>query len=101
MTTTALKPRPSEVLRAHRDEVVALIAESGAELPRVFGSVARGTDTPESDLDILVRIRPEKAWDFVSLPRELSDLLGVHVDVVSEGGLKPKHHALLAEARPL
>lgn len=67
----------------------------------MFGSVARGTDAAGSDLDILVSVRPDRAWDFVSLPRELSELLGLHVDVVSDGGLKPKHAALLADARPL
>jgi predicted nucleotidyltransferase len=93
--------RPSEVLEERRTEVLDLIRRRGGENPRVFGSVARGTDSAGSDIDIVVSVKPDRAWEFVSLPRELSELLGVHVDVVSEGGLKPKHAALLADARPL
>ncbi len=73
----------------------------GAENPRVFGSVTRGTDTPESDVDILVTVAPERVWELVNLAEDLSDLLGVHVDVVSEGGLKAKHAQLLRDARPI
>lgn len=101
MSTTVSAIRPSQALRARRNEVLALIQRHGGENPRVFGSVARGTDTPESDLDLLVAVPPSRAWDFVSLPWELSELLGVHVDVVPEGGLSAKHVAILAEARPL
>jgi len=99
--TTVSSLRPSEALRARHDEVLALLRSRGAENPRVFGSVARGTDLPGSDLDLVVEIAPERAWDFISLPRELSELLGVQVDVVSERGLKPKHARILREARPL
>ncbi|QJW35499.1 helix-turn-helix domain-containing protein [Cellulosimicrobium protaetiae] len=93
--------RPSDRLRAHRDEVRDLIRRNGGHNPRVFGSVARGDDTPMSDVDIVVDVRPEDAWRFVSTSRELSELLGVHVDVVTEGGLRAKHRDVLAEAVPL
>jgi predicted nucleotidyltransferase len=93
--------RPSERLRAHRDEVAAIIERHGGQNPRVIGSVARGEDTPSSDLDIVVTVRPGYALRFASTARELEDLLGVHVDVVSEGGLKRKHERILAEAVPL
>lgn len=93
--------RPSERLNAHRDEVLQVIERNGGTNPRVFGSVARGDDTSTSDLDVLVDVRPDLAWAFSSTGRELSDLLGIHVDVVIEGGLKPKHRAILDEAVPL
>ncbi|GAA4729650.1 hypothetical protein GCM10023216_21480 [Isoptericola chiayiensis] len=93
--------RPSERLRDKRDEVVQLIARNGGTNPRVFGSVARGTDTPASDLDLLVTVSPDAAWTFVSTARELSELLGVHVDVLSDGGLREKHRGVLDEAVPL
>lgn len=101
MNTHLVALRPSEVLRAHRGEVLELIKRRGGRNPRVFGSVARGVDEPASDLDILVAVPPEHAWDFVSVPRELSELLGIRVDVVFEGGLREKHRSLLSEARPL
>lgn len=93
--------RPSERLRLHRLEALELLRERGMENPRVFGSVARGTDIAGSDVDLLVRVPEGRAWDFLGLSEELSDLLGVHVDVVSEAGLKPKHAQLLRDARPL
>lgn len=93
--------RPSELLREHRDEVVAVIERHGGENPRVIGSVARGEDTPASDIDIVVRVRPGYALRFASTATELEELLGVHVDVLSEGGLKAKHERVLAEAVPL
>ena len=101
MDTTPVGRRPSEVLRSRRAEVLDLISRRGGENPRIFGSVARGTDTPDSDIDIVVRVSPERAWEFVSLPRELSEMLGVPVEVVSERGLKEKHSRLLSEALPL
>ena len=93
--------RPSQALSQHRDEVRAAIAECGALNPRVFGSAARGTDTPGSDLDILVTVPPGNAWAFVSLRPRLTDIMGVRVDVVSDNGLTDKHRTILDEAVPL
>jgi len=92
---------PSQLLAEHRDEVKAAINQCGAEDPRVFGSVARGTDTPGSDLDLLVRVPVENAWSFVSLRPKLIEILGIDVDVVSENGLTSKHRRILDEAVPL
>ena len=101
MSDSDLLTRPSQRLRARREDVLELIRRLGAENPRVFGSVGRGTDTPSSDIDILVSVAPEHAWGFVSLSRELSELLGVRVDVVSDRGLTSKHAEIVREARPL
>ncbi len=46
--------KPSQALRAHRDELRQLVSRYGLSHPRVFGSVVSGTDTEESDLDLLV-----------------------------------------------
>lgn len=54
----ALRVRPSALLRARRDEVLAAVAKVGATDPRVFGSVARGEDGPGSDIDLLVTFPP-------------------------------------------
>ena len=93
--------RPSDRLREKRAEVLTIISRNGGTNPRVFGSVARGDDTPASDLDIVVDVRPQDAWRFVSTARELSELLGVHVDVVTERGLRARHADVLAKAAPL
>jgi hypothetical protein len=99
---SAARPRPSAVLAAHRDAVLALAAANKAVDVRVFGSIARREDTPDSDIDILVRFRDGASLlDQSNLVIELGELLGVHVDVVSEGGLKDGHDDIRREAVPL
>jgi len=98
----AAKPRPSTILLAHRDQVLALARSSKASNVRVFGSIARGEDTPDSDVDLLVRFDPDASlFDLVELSDELEALLGVHVDVLSEGGLGNGHQEIREQARPL
>lgn len=70
---------------------------------RVFGSVVRGEDGPDSDLDLLVT-PPEGAslFDLARLERTLSVMLGVRVDVVPDSGLRSAvRDEALAEAVPL
>ncbi|GAB3785103.1 hypothetical protein GCM10028818_46270 [Spirosoma horti] len=55
----------------------------------IFGSWARGENSPGSDLDILIKfIKPVSLLTFVRMERELSEILDLKVDLVSEGGLK-------------
>ena len=67
---------------------------------RVFGSVARGEDTPLSDVDLLVDLDADVGLVALSaLERELSDLLGTRVDVVPADTLKRRvRDEVLAEA---
>lgn len=76
-----------EVLGKRRD--ILRIAEThGVQRIQIFGSVVRGEDTPESDLDFLVEFLPGKTLlDQVALIQDLEDLLGRRVDVVTERGL--------------
>lgn len=56
----------------------------------VFGSFARGSATADSDLDLLVNFRhPVSLLTQIRIQRELSDLLGLDVDLVTEQGLSP------------
>lgn len=81
----AAKERPSVVLERHRARVRAIVAKHRGHEPRVFGSVARGTDTSSSDVDLLVRFDPGTSiFDVVGLARELEELLGTRVDIASE-----------------
>lgn len=94
--------RPSRLLAEHRREVTRLAAEHGAVEVRVFGSVARGTDEPASDIDLLVRMQPGRTiFDLALLREDLAELLGRRVDVVSEGALRGRGAEVLAEAVPL
>ena len=55
----------------------------------IFGSYAREEQTKESDIDILVSFKETiSLFDLVRIHQELSDLLGIKVDVVTEGALK-------------
>lgn len=95
----AAPPRPSTVLAEHLDEVRAVVRRNKGERPRVFGSVARGEDRSGSDIDILVKLRDRASLlDLAQMQEELQDLLGVHVDVVSERGITRRAEGTLKDA---
>lgn len=88
----ALRPCPGEALARHRHEVIAVLARHRMSRPRVFGSVAAGTDQPGSDLDLVVDARVDlDLLDIVDAASELEDLLGVRVDIVTSRSLSPEH----------
>ena len=67
---------------------------------RLFGSVARGEATPESDLDLLVTLPAGMTlWGLAGAADELSEIAGVRVDLVPEADLRPAVRGrVLAEA---
>jgi len=80
--------RPSETLIRHRDEVHAIIRRHRAQNPRLFGSAARGKDSADSDLDILIDPAPGMTlFDLGDLTIELESLLCLKVDLVTPGAL--------------
>ncbi len=95
--------RPSEVLAAERDRILAIAAASGARQVRVFGSALKGQDRPDSDLDLLVDLPAGTSLlRIVGLQLALQDALGVKVDLCTERELDPAlRDRILAEARPL
>ncbi len=94
-------PRPVRALARRRNEIVAEAARHGGDRVRVFGSVARGDATDGSDIDLLVRFRPGTTLlGHARLQDALVALLGIPVDVVSEGGLV-EGDQIAAEAVPL
>ena len=57
----------------------------------MFGSVARGDADERSDIDFLVDLEPGRSlFDLGGLLMGLEELLGTHVDVVTEKGLRPR-----------
>jgi uncharacterized protein len=81
----------NEVVRRHKGRSIA-----------VFGSVARGDDGPDSDIDFLVEFEQGSSlFDLMAVEEELEALLGVPVDVVSAGGLKERDDHIRREAVPL
>lgn len=95
--------KPSERLNAHREAVCAIVAANRASNPRVFGSVARGEDTDQSDVDISVDPNPRMGlFDIGGIQYRLSELLGVHVDVSTPDALPEKfRNDVLGEAVPI
>ncbi len=95
--------RPSLKLAAQRERVLALAAARGASRVRVFGSVARGVDREDSDIDLLVDIPPGTSLlHLVGLQLDIEDALGIKIDLCTEPELHPALRArVLAEAQPL
>ena len=71
---------------------------------KIFGSQARGTAQPGSDIDILYTLQPghRLGWEIEQLADELAELFGGRVDLVSARALHPLlRPSVLAEARPV
>ena len=93
----------SELLAQKKLEIERVAARHGAFDVRVFGSAAHGTETPRSDIDILVKLESGRSLlDHVALKQDLEEILGCRVDVVVEGGISPYlEDRILSEAVPL
>lgn len=89
-----------EALHEQRDRVLEVAQRHGVTSIRVFGSVARGDETAESDIDFLVTTGPTVSpWFPARLILDLEELLGRHIDIVTEPGLNPHiRDQVLAEA---
>ncbi len=77
-----------EILRANE----AMLRERGVVHAAVFGSVARGEAGPQSDVDVLVDIDPERRislFDYAGLCEDIKDLFPSAVDVANARTLKP------------
>jgi predicted nucleotidyltransferase len=87
----------------HKDAILRLAEQYGAQRVRVFGSVARGDDTASSDIDLLVLWGDRTSLtDWVGFQEDVGQLLGRNVDVVSEKSLHWYiRDRVLAEAQPL
>jgi predicted nucleotidyltransferase len=95
--------KPSIALAAHRDEIREIVLSHHAKNARVFGSVASGTDTEESDLDVLIDPTPDTTlFDIGAIRYKLKLLLGVSVDVLTPRALPEKfRQSVLESALPI
>ncbi|MFT4258142.1 helix-turn-helix domain-containing protein [Microbacterium sp.] len=89
--TVQLVPRPMLAeIRDRRDELYRILVAHGASNTSVFGSVARGDETAESDIDLLTDFAEGTGLlDILRLQAELEAVLGRRVDIVARAGLKP------------
>jgi uncharacterized protein len=71
-----------------KSKIIPVLREYGVESAALFGSAARGEETPESDVDILVSIkRPIGVYEFIGLQFDLEKVLGRKVDLVSKNAV--------------
>jgi len=101
---TPARRKPSDDIRASlRDELPRLRREYAVKSLELFGSFVRGEASENSDLDLLVEFdETPTLFSFVRLESELSQLVGVKVDLVMKRALKPVlGERILAEAVPV
>lgn len=94
---------PSSLIRrvlANRHHIKAAAARHGASSVRLFGSTARGEESMDSDVDLLVSLEPNRTlFDLARLRAELEALLEAPVDLVTDAGLTgTSRKEVLAEA---
>ena len=83
------------------DCIEALLRDLKPELERrfgvrrigVFGSVARGEESADSDVDILVELAEPIGWELLDLQDRLEEVLGRRVDLVTAGALREEMSA--------
>jgi predicted nucleotidyltransferase len=86
-----------------RRSILACATLHGASNVRVFGSTARGDDGPDSDVDLVVDLDKRTGlFNLEALRRELSEILGVRVDLAPSDSLRPRvREEVEREAIPL
>ncbi|PIG92830.1 nucleotidyltransferase family protein [Gloeocapsopsis sp. IPPAS B-1203] len=95
-------PIVNELLQEKRQEILQIAAKHGAYNVRVFGSVARGEDKADSDIDFLIDVGPHSPWFPAGLIIDLEELLGRKVDVAEPDNLQQCiREQVLQEAIPL
>lgn len=71
-------------------EITRQLKNQGATKIAVFGSYVRGEEKPGSDIDIIVEFSRRKSLlDLVRIERELSEVLGIKVDLLTEKSISP------------
>ena len=90
-------------LRRHRVEVLRVARAGGIAVRGVFGSVARGEDRPDSDVDLLVELPTGIGlFGLARVQEQLEQILGAPVELIPAADLKPGVRAnVLAELVPL
>jgi len=75
-------------LRNKREHINIIARKHGAGNIRVFGSISRGEEGPDSDIDFLIDFEEDRSLlDLVGLKLELEELLGHKVDLVTESAM--------------
>ncbi|MGO9445095.1 MAG: nucleotidyltransferase family protein [Thiobacillaceae bacterium] len=91
------------IVRNKRAEILILAAKHGASNVRLFGSVVRGEDHENSDVDFLVDMQDTRnLFDLIGLQQDIEKILGRKVDVLTENGInRYLRDRIISEAAPL
>ena len=80
----------AQLSRPQKERILAIAQNFGALDVKLFGSMARGTASARSDLDLLVRFeRKATLLTVIGFQQAVEEALGTKIDVVEEGGLSP------------
>lgn len=92
-----------ELLQENREEILKIATKHGAYNLRIFGSVARGEERQDSDVDFLVDMESDRnLLDRIGLMQDLEDFLGRKVDVATVKVLRDFcRESILKDAVPL
>jgi predicted nucleotidyltransferase len=107
MTAVPRNSPRQELLHRERSRILSFVESRGGRAVRVFGSVARGEDDSQSDIDLLIELPAGESagselLTVLGLSEELSELVGIRVDVVTPRTLRDDvRTAAIAEAIPL
>ncbi len=72
------------------EEIAKYLKKEGAEKVAIFGSYIHDEEQPDSDLDVLVKFSETKSLlELVRMERELSEQIGIKVDLLTEESLSP------------
>jgi len=78
-----------------REKILPVLLPCGVKRVSLFGSVVRGEETPESDVDILIALKPPHErpplglFGWIELEERLGQALGRKVELVTEDGVSP------------
>jgi len=82
--------RDKAILKINESELLDACKENDIIFLGVFGSYSRGEQKEKSDVDVLVKFSRRKSLlDLVRIERRLSEIMGVKVDLVTEGSVSP------------
>lgn len=72
------------------NRIIPVLQSHGVKSIAIFGSYARGENRPDSDLDVLVEFSSQKTlFDLIGIEQELSEMLGIKVDMLTENAISP------------
>lgn len=89
--------KKKDILQSLRQHYPTMAREYGISRIGLFGSYARDTATPESDIDIFVEFNAPIGFRFIDLAEQLEKMFGKTVDLLTPAGIKTIRNKAIAE----